>query len=130
MTEGDLSEGERMRTHTYSLLARLLYASPDAALLQRLGEIEAAPAAANPAGAKLAMPQKRRGAGAAAGQKGHNSDPFERPVRATVYQSMGSMPRGCYRRTGDMETGDTVLSLPLQPPLSRWLGWYILEHQD
>ena len=29
-----------------------------------------------------------------------------------------------------METGDTVLSMPLQPPLSRWVAEYILEHQD
>jgi hypothetical protein len=29
-----------------------------------------------------------------------------------------------------METGDTVLSMPLQPPLSQWVAHYILEHQD
>jgi hypothetical protein len=29
-----------------------------------------------------------------------------------------------------METGDTVLSAPLQPPLSGWVARYILEHQD
>jgi len=46
--EDDLAEEERLRMNTYSLLARLLYAIPDAALLRRLGQIEAAPAAANP----------------------------------------------------------------------------------
>jgi hypothetical protein len=29
-----------------------------------------------------------------------------------------------------METGDTALSMPLQPPLSQWVAHYILEHQD
>jgi hypothetical protein len=42
----------------------------------------------------------------------------------------GEYLRGCYRRTGGMEPGDTVISLPLQPLLFRWLGRYILEHQD
>jgi TorA maturation chaperone TorD len=46
--EDDQAEEDRLRMNTYSLLARLLYAIPDAALLRRLGQIEAAPAAANP----------------------------------------------------------------------------------
>jgi TorA maturation chaperone TorD len=48
VTEDDLAEEERARMNTYSLLARLLYAIPDAGLLRRLGQIEAAPATANP----------------------------------------------------------------------------------
>ena len=29
-----------------------------------------------------------------------------------------------------METGDTALSVPLQPPVSQWVAQYILKHQD
>jgi hypothetical protein len=29
-----------------------------------------------------------------------------------------------------METGDTVLATAMQPPLSRWVAEYILEHQE
>ena len=49
-TEDNLAEEERLRMNTYSLLARLLYATPDAALLGRLGRIAAVPATANPLG--------------------------------------------------------------------------------
>jgi TorA maturation chaperone TorD len=47
-TEDNLAEEEGLRMNTYSLLARLLHATPDAALLGCLGQIAAVPAAANP----------------------------------------------------------------------------------
>lgn len=46
--DGDLPREEQLRRNTYSLLARLLYATPDPDLLELLGQIESAPAAENP----------------------------------------------------------------------------------
>lgn len=49
VVEDALDEEEQLRLNTYSLLARLLFATPDAALLQRLSQIEAT-AATDPLG--------------------------------------------------------------------------------